>query len=111
MGMRQNIELKYDSGEKIYIYSHWGGESQYKDSDLACNLKKALERNQRWDDESYLARIIFSEVVRDHLDSETGFGLQPYEIDPDYPTIKVDLHNQTVDGHKYQDFIDNFYTL
>ena len=111
MGMRQNIKLIYndkhdetDERKSIYIYSHWGGEEGEK-SELRQQLRKAIARKQRWDDESYLARIIISEVVRDSLDEETGTGLAPYETDPEYKTIVVDLQAQTVDGQSYDDFI------
>lgn len=119
MGMRQNIKLEYSNSDAkypetkkevnvIYIYSHWQGDKEYKDSELAGRLKKALERRQRWDDESYLARIIVSEVIRNALDDETGYGIQPYEVDPEYPTIVVNLENQTVNGMTYDEFINSF---
>lgn len=111
--MRQNIELEYEEteareGNLIYIYSHWDGDDKYLTSGLAHKLKNALARHERWDDEGYLARIIISEVLRDSLDDETGYGIQPYEIDPEFPTIKVNFKAQTVDGMRYEDFINSF---
>lgn len=111
MGMRQNIKLVYPHGEdfegkepsNIYLYSHWGGDEG--DSPLKQDLRRALSRGQRWDDEAYLARIIMAEVIRENLDDETGFGLAPYEIDPEFPTIVVDLDAQTVDGVPFDKFI------
>lgn len=106
MGMRQNIEMTFQGQSgKVYIYSHWGGGSTKKDSALHAALKKALQRKQRWNDEAYLARIIVSEVIRDSLDEETGYGIAPYETDPEFPTIKVDLEKQTVNGKSFEDYI------
>ncbi len=47
-----------------------------------------------------------AEVLRDSLDEETGYGLAPYEIDPQYPTIEVDLKNKTVNNIPYEEFIE-----
>lgn len=104
--MRQNIKLEYSQGEPIYIYSHWDGDEDVNTSPLAKMVRKALKRKERWDDESYLARIIMSEVIRESLDSETGYGLQPYEVDPEFPTIVVDLVAKTVNGLSYDKFIN-----
>lgn len=105
MGMRQNIELTYSDGNKIYLYSHWGGDELGKGLDTI--VKKALARHERWDDEAYLARIIFSELVKNEIDSETGYGLAPYPIYDEYPLIKVNLSNKTVNEVPFQDFINN----
>lgn len=109
MGMRQNIALKYGKPHEdktIYIYSHWDGGSTYEESGLADMLKRALAKKLRWDDESYLARMIFSEVVKKEIDGQLGYGLSPYEIDPQYPTIEVDLEKNMIDGHiSFEDFI------
>jgi hypothetical protein len=105
MGMRQNIELNYGDAGKIYLYSHWSGGDDINNSPLAQVLRKALARKQRWDDHSYLARIIVSELIREDIDSETGYGIAPYPIDEEYPTIVVDLENQTVNGTPYEKWI------
>lgn len=106
MGMRQNIALIFEGTTgTIYVYSHWGGGPTRRDSELHARLKKALARKERWDDEGYLARIIISEVIRDALDEETGYGIQPYEVDPEFPTIKVDLAKQTVNGKSFEEYI------
>lgn len=110
MGMRQNIKLNYEGkNPSIYLYSHWGGGSKYQDSSLAEALAKALDRGrERWGDESYLARIIFSEVVKGDIDGLTGYGLSPYAIDEEFETIEVDLEKSTVDGMGFETFIAIF---
>ena len=76
MGNRGNVVLKYSEGEKIYLYTHWSGSS------LNSIVKSALERGEsRWDDPSYLARIVFSEMIKDQVMETTGFGIAPHEID------------------------------
>lgn len=99
--MRRNIELKYSNGKKVYFYSHWTGET------LDLTLRDALEKGrERWSDESYLARIIFSEMIKDEVNKNTGYGISPYETSANYPTIKIDLKEQTVNDKNYQDFIN-----
>lgn len=105
MGMRRNIALDYGAKykDKIYLYTHWDAEG------LEQTLAKALDAGRgRWDDDSYLARIIFSHVVDGvPLDQETGYGLSPFEIDPEFPTLEVDLNGNTVNGVKFEEFIKN----
>ena len=70
MGDRANICFREKNGGEMYFYTHWNG---YK---IASVLREALERGRdRWDDEQYLARIIFSEMIKDDVLENTGFGL------------------------------------
>lgn len=103
--MRQNVGLKYSNHKnKIYIYSHWDGDKGM--SPLKKMVQRAIARKQRWYDESYLARIITSEILSKDIDGETGYGIAPYPSDEEYPTIKVDLEKQTVDGVSFDKFIN-----
>lgn len=98
--MRRNIAMQYDTGKKIYIYTHWGADG------MELGLAYALEHGRdRWGDESYLARIITSAIFRDEIDGLTGYGIAPYECDPEYPTLEVDLNENTVNGVSFGDFI------
>ena len=101
MGMRRNIELDYGKlNSKIYFYTHWGAEG------LEDSLRAALIRGRaRWNDPEYLARIIFSEMIRDEVLQETGYGIAPYEMDPEFPTIEVNLIKQTVNGKPFAEFL------
>ena len=66
MGDRANIVIENDAG-RIYLYTHWAGYS------LPETLRSALERGKsRWDDESYLTRIIFCEMVKGSEADLTG---------------------------------------
>jgi len=102
MGERRNIQLVYENRKKIFLYTHWDAE------ELENILRKALIRGEsRWDDESYLARIIFSEMIKDDVEGTTGYGISTEEIDPEFETIVVKLKKQTVNDETFEDFINN----
>jgi hypothetical protein len=102
--MRRNIALDYGEGRKVYLYTHWGAE------DLEDVLREALGRGRsRWDDPPYLARIIFSEMIRDDLFETTGYGIAPYAIDKrEFPTIEVDFEKRTVDGVPFEEIVADY---
>lgn len=94
MGDRANIKIKQPEGQALYLYSHWGG------SNLPQVLQDALTRGkERWNDETYLARIIFSQMVKDDILELTGYGLSTYETDG-FVICEVDTDAQMV---KYAD--------
>lgn len=105
MGDCGNIKLMYPQGD-IYFYTHWDG------SELHLTLAEALKRGKgRWDDPPYLARIIFSEMIRGDVLGQTGYGISPSECDSG-PLPTVDLKAMTVRfnamTYTYQEFVDAF---
>ena len=91
MGDRGNIVIKDSRGMEIYLYTHWYG------TELPQTLRVALQRGRdRWYDDLYLARIIFSEMIKDDVLGTTGFGIGTYQCDANHPDIVVDVPNQTV---------------
>lgn len=100
MGARTNILIKYDHDKELYIYSHWGGEGELRDK-----LYKAVQRRQRWTDPSYFTAIILREVLRDNLDSETDYGVDPFGGEEEYTTTVVDTTASTIDGVPYADWL------
>lgn len=97
MGDRGNIFIVQHDGSEgpkggIFFYSHWSG---YR---LPQILQAALIRGEsRWDDEPYLARIIFSEMTRSEKpDDTTGYGITTYLTDNEYPILVVDVEKQKV---------------
>lgn len=91
MGDRGNILIKEEEGGKIYLYTHWDG------SNLKSILKKSLKRGQpRWDDESYLTRIIFSEMIKDDILEETGYGISTWLGDGDDKVWEVNMKEKTI---------------
>lgn len=98
MGDRRNVVVEFENDLSVVFYTHWSG------SDLPETLANALKRGtSRWSDPSYLARIIFSEMVKDSILDPTGYGIEPIvsgsdeytEADPGYDLV-VDLKDQTV---------------
>ena len=71
MGSRTEWIIKEsEGGNAIHLYSHWGGESKFADT------QRALTNAQpRWTDPSYGSRIFVSQIIGDQWNSETGFGL------------------------------------
>ena len=105
MGVRYDIKLEYyDKGNEmpqnddIYLYSHW-------DSNLGTVLAQALIRGKdRWNDSSYLARIIFSEMIKEDIEGNTGYGIAPYQMGD--TVLTVNLVQMTVEGIPFSTYID-----
>ena len=106
MGDRGNICMKMKKGGEIYFYTHWEG------SNLAQALRSALIRGRdRWKDESYLARIIFSELIQDDILDTCGYGISTYLTDNEHDILYVDVSKQliTLRGKTYtlEEFLIN----
>lgn len=97
MGDRANVAILQRKGEgrpeneAVWLYSHWGGHCIAEQVQAA--LKKAPDR---WTDDSYLARVIFCEMLRGSLDGTTGFGISTSIGDNEYPVLVVDCEGQRV---------------
>lgn len=86
MGERGQIQVG-----KVYLYTHWRGDQ------LREILTAAIGRKERWNDEEYLTRIIFSEMVKNELMDATGYGIGSIEhFDLNYPLMVVDIKEQVV---------------
>ncbi len=97
MGERTNIFLVNDH---IYLYAHWVSVEELRDI-----LKNALIRGkERWNDKSYLNRIIFSELIKDEVLELTGYGLSSSPVDGSI-ILKVDVEEQKVNGKSFKEFI------
>jgi hypothetical protein len=90
MGDRSNIAIQDMNGNRVYLYAHWLGE------DILTVAKDVLERRERWDDEPYLARMMFNAMTKGDEDASTGFGITTYLSDYDYPVLVVNPSEQTV---------------
>jgi hypothetical protein len=97
MGERTEIYLKNDN---IYLYSHWDNRLI-----LGGILKNALIRGKkRWSDRPYLNRIIFSEMIKDEILEETGYGLSNTPAGDGEVCFEVDVENNTVNGISFEEF-------
>ena len=84
MGDRANVVVLGTGPSPVYLYTHWGG------SELPATLQAALKRGEgRWTDPSYLARIIFCEMVAGREQSELGYGISTAITDNSYPLLVV----------------------
>jgi hypothetical protein len=74
MGDRRNVIVtKGNGGPNVSLYTHWYG------SQLPQIVARALDRGRsRWDDPTYLTRIIFSQMLLDGdaVEELTGFGIE-----------------------------------
>lgn len=91
MGNRANVEIQYEAGQSIFFYSHWDATGVDK---IVIN---AIQRGKgRWSDESYLARIIFCEMVKNSILDETGYGISPDEYETGSPKCVVNMASKTI---------------
>ncbi len=95
MGDRANVAIlqhrETSSAGAVFLYTH----------SLGCSLpfivRDALRRGkERWDQESYLARIIFSEMIQDDLWDDAGFGIATYIPDNQHAIIVIDCVKLTI---------------
>lgn len=93
MGNRANIKIiQYENATPLYLYTHWNG------SIWNIELAKALKFGEsRWNDTSYLTRIIISRMYAHDVNDTTGGGIGVDVIpDNENPIIVVDMQTNTV---------------
>lgn len=112
MGSRAQILIE---DEGVYLYTHWGADNLKEDLKAILDTSKA--RN-RWNDPEYLARIIFSEMIKNDINGETGFGIGSSEhgdiqlliilnVKDNTIIIKNIFSNRNKKYSSFQNFIDN----
>lgn len=105
MGDRNNIKITYSTGDSVYLYGHWIGD------EIHDIVKKAMWSSDRVTDESYFARVLFSRMVRDDIDSETGYGIAPYPVDQDVSNTMVHVdYTQASELTQWRPAVDYDYT-
>jgi hypothetical protein len=97
MGDRSAIAIEQYNGSRVYLYGHWMGEGAIE------VVSDTLDRGLRWDDSSYLARLMFERMIRDSAGSETGFGISAVRPDVEYPIIVLNCEQKmlTVEGGSF----------
>lgn len=82
MGDRSNIVIEDYSGGRVYLYSHWSGETAIKSAVHGLG-------SGRYNDPSYLARIVFEDLISSDLGQETGFGISTQIEDNEHPVFVI----------------------
>lgn len=93
MGDRGNIVIKqnHSEGGYLYLYTHYGG------SEMPRTLQDALKRGRQcWSDEQYLARVVFSEMIKDNVMDLDCYGISNYIGDNGQDLLVVDVEEQMV---------------
>lgn len=89
--MRANVYVHRGTEAGVFLYTHNRGLA------LPEVVAAALSRgHERWDDEQYLARIIFCEMVRGDELGCLGFGISALVGDGEGCILSVDVADQTV---------------
>lgn len=107
MSTSGEVKLIYPNGLSIYFYKHW-------DADLLPEtIAHALDHGRsRWNDEPYLARVLFSQMISAEVDGITGFGIdvmpsgEPIYVTIDLATQSVWLRNN--ERLTFGEFVDRF---
>ena len=63
---------------------------------MLSDLKEVLSKRKRWGDASYLSRMIFSKMIRDDIDGETGYGIMTNNVNDAEQEIVVDCDRQEI---------------
>jgi len=90
MGCRGQIKIE-DTG--VFLYTHWGADQMVEDLQSILAIPGV---NDRWDDPEYLARIIFSQMVKDDIDGTTGYGIGNSEHGDIEKLIVINVEKQTI---------------
>lgn len=93
MGDRGNIVIRQSKDTNrgdVWFYSHWGGYG------LKSVVQRALTRRERWEDETYLARIVFCELVKGIESEPTGIGISTRIGDNEHDIVVVDVPGQRI---------------
>jgi hypothetical protein len=90
MGDRANVYVHEGTRTGVYLYS-------YNAWDLPEVVRVALTRGRnRWGDDQYLARIIFSQMIKDDVLGESNYGISSYCTDGASRVVDVDTGNQII---------------
>lgn len=98
MGDRFSFGIADESGDVLYLYSHWGGATW--DSDLKNAIYKAGMRSNAPD---YANRILLSQLIGKNWDSDGGFGISINNVpDTEYPFVPiVDFKRSTITFYEF----------
>ena len=110
MGDRANVKW-VDNGGSFHFYTHWTG------SDLEVNVANALVRGRsRWDDGIYLSRIVFSEMIKDEVLEQTGYGISTFVGDGGDRIVEINSETKVITDfndreYTYEEFVKKYATV
>ena len=90
MGDRGNIVIRYGPNQHIFFYTHWRG------SGMGADVHRALAKRDRWDDDAYLARMIFDELGGVNGKGKDGIGIALEPCDNEHDFLIVDVPGRRV---------------
>lgn len=88
MGDRANVFVK-EAG--VYLYTHNEG------CKLPFIVQRALSKQWRWTDPPYLARVVFTEMIRGEEENEFGFGISTKIVDNEHDIIVLDPNSESIE--------------
>jgi len=77
-------------GASIWLYTHRTG------SDVAQVAHRALAKRWRWNDDTYLTRIVYDELAKGNYGTETSFGIGTELGDNEHVIVELDVAKQEV---------------
>jgi len=105
MGCRGQVCVKmWDNDPDVYLCTH------YTAHNLPDLVRQVILDGRRIEDNSYLARIIFCQMVQSHLFDDRGFGIDTclytdiqvlVTVDPDKKKVVVDRTMYDGDVYEY----------
>ena len=91
MGNRGHIVIRSHHTGDVWLYSHKGGDFLHRD------LRAALDRGRdHWDDPSYLARIVFCQMLHGDVDGTQGYGITGRPDDNEQDILVADTDARAV---------------
>lgn len=110
MGARIHFVFDDSTESSVVLYSHWGADSWREDLARAINHARP-----RWGDESYCARMIISNLLRDSIDGELNFGIYALPREEDISdwdlVVRIDLTKQEVESLSFDSFVNAQFPL
>lgn len=101
MGSRAQILIE-DTG--VFLYTHWGAKTLVDDFKQWINHARP-----RWTDDEYFTRIIFSQMIKDDVDGETGYGIGNREHGDIELLISINVEKQVITiADIYEDHITKY---
>lgn len=82
MAARTNIVVENSDKSRVYLYAHGNGDQSLRAALVGLN-------SDRVTDPSYLARVIFSNMIKDFLDDEDGYGISARLEDNEAPILVI----------------------